>query len=88
MRPEYDLSDGVRGKHYAAYRAGTNVVFLAPDVAEVFTDSVTVNQALRQLVNLARAHASKTGQPDKALQPASRARKKGKSKRRSHAARG
>ena len=28
MRPEYDFSKGVRGKHHQAYRAGTNVVFL------------------------------------------------------------
>jgi len=27
---------------------GTNVVLLAPDVAEVFRDSETVNEALRQ----------------------------------------
>ncbi len=32
LRPEYDFSHGVRGKHYyEAYRAGTNVVFLDPD---------------------------------------------------------
>lgn len=28
LRPEYDFSEGVRGKHYEAYRKGTNVVFL------------------------------------------------------------
>jgi len=28
MRPEYDFSDGVRGKHHRAYREGTNVVLL------------------------------------------------------------
>ena len=33
MRPEYDFSEGVRGKHYQVYRAGTNVVFLEPDIA-------------------------------------------------------
>ena len=32
--PEYDFSHGVRGKHYEAYRAGTNVVVLDPDVAQ------------------------------------------------------
>lgn len=88
MRPEYDFSDGVRGKHYAAYRAGTNVVFLDPDVAEVFTDSVTVNQALRQLVKLARAHVSATARPPKGLQPTSRPRRKAKSRKRPRAARG
>jgi hypothetical protein len=39
MRPVYDFSGGVRGKHYEAYKAGTNVVFLDPDVARVFKDS-------------------------------------------------
>jgi ubiquinone/menaquinone biosynthesis C-methylase UbiE len=58
MRPEYDLSEGVRGKHHEAYRAGTNVVFLDPDIAEVFTDSAAVKQVLRQLVKLARTHVS------------------------------
>ena len=37
IRPEYDFSQGIRGKHYKAYRAGTNVVFLEPDIAKVFT---------------------------------------------------
>ena len=46
MRPEYDFSSGVRGKHHQAYRRGTNVVLLDPDVAEVFKDSAAVNAAL------------------------------------------
>ena len=88
MRPEYDFSSGVRGAHHQAYRAGTNVVFLDPDVAEVFTDSAAVNQALRQLVKLARTQVSSTRRPNKALQPTSRARRKAKSRKRSGAARG
>ena len=54
MRAEYDFSGGVRGKHYQAYRKGTNVVFLDPDIAQVFKDSASVNQALRLLLNLAK----------------------------------
>jgi hypothetical protein len=54
MRPEYDFSHGVRGKHYEAYRAGTNVVLLDPDVAKAFADSASVNQALRLLLQLAK----------------------------------
>jgi hypothetical protein len=54
MRPEYDFSGGVRGKHHEAYRGGTNVVFLEPDVAKVFTDSASVNRILRLLVRLAK----------------------------------
>ena len=54
MRPEYDFSHGIRGKHFRAYRAGTNVVLLEPDVAKAFTDSASVNQALRMLLQIAR----------------------------------
>jgi hypothetical protein len=51
MRPEYDLRGGVRGKYYERYRAGTNVVLLEPDVARVFRDSATVNEALRRYLS-------------------------------------
>ena len=51
MRPEYDLRGGVRGKYYERYRAGTNVVLLEADVAKVFRDSATVNEALRQYLS-------------------------------------
>ena len=54
MRPEYDLSDGTRGKHYKTYRKGTNLVPLDPDVAKIFPDAAAVNEALRLLVKLAR----------------------------------
>jgi len=59
LRSEYDFSGGIRGKHHEAYRRGTNVVFLDPDVAEVFKDSTAVNTALRLLVTLARDQAAK-----------------------------
>jgi hypothetical protein len=88
MRPEYDFSQGVRGKHYQAYRAGTNVVFLEPDLVEAFPDSASVNQALRLLVRLAHTKAPSMGRPNKPRQPTSRARGKAKSKRRPRAARG
>jgi hypothetical protein len=54
MRPEYDFSAGVRGRHHEHYRAGTNVVFLDADIAAVFTDSESVNRALRLLLELAK----------------------------------
>jgi hypothetical protein len=56
---QYDFSRGVRGKHHEAYRRGTNVVLLDPDVAEVFKDSEAVNTALRLLLSLARDQISK-----------------------------
>ena len=88
MRPEYDFSAGVRGKHYQAYRAGTNVVLLEPDIAAVFPDSASVNQALRLLVRLARTKGVVEGRANKALQPTSRAKRKAKSRKSSRAARG
>jgi len=54
MRPEYDLRGGVRGKYYKQYTEGTNVVVLESDVAAVFRDSASVNQALRVLIKVAK----------------------------------
>ncbi len=54
MLGEYDFSKGVRGKYAKRYAQGTNVVILSPDVAEVFPDSESVNEALRFLVKVAR----------------------------------
>lgn len=50
--PDIDFSGGVRGKYAARYAAGTNLVLLSPDVAEIFPDSEAVNEALRTLVRL------------------------------------
>ena len=88
MRPEYDFSQGVRGKHYKAYQAGTNVVFLDPDIAAMFPDSASVNQALRVLVRLAKTKGVVEGRANKALQPTSRAKRKARSRKSSRAARG
>ena len=63
LRPEYDFSSGVRGKHHEAYRQGSNVVLLDPDVAAVFKDSDAVNAALRALARVAHAHAGRA--PDR-----------------------
>jgi hypothetical protein len=59
LRPEYDFSGGVRGKHHLAYKAGTNVVVLDPDVAEAFPNSSSVNRALRLPLELAKKQLSK-----------------------------
>lgn len=50
MRPEYDFSDGIRGKYAADFAHGTNVVVLAPNVAEAFKTSKAVNEALRSQI--------------------------------------
>jgi hypothetical protein len=47
LSPEDDLRRGVRGKYYEQYSHGTNVILLELDLAKVFRDSESVNQALR-----------------------------------------
>ena len=49
MLDEYDFSTGVRGKYAKRHAAASNAVILSPDVAEVFPDSESVNEALRAL---------------------------------------
>ena len=61
MLPEYDFRKGVRGKYAERYAKGTNVVVLAPDVAEFFPDAEAVNAALRALVNIAHKNVKSTG---------------------------
>jgi hypothetical protein len=59
MRDEYDFSGGVRGKYASRFAEGTNVVVLDSDVAEVFSDSQAVNDALRALAKIARKQTKK-----------------------------
>lgn len=54
MLPEYDFSQGVRGRYAERYAQGSNVVVLAPDVAQAFHDAESVNNALRALIAVAR----------------------------------
>ena len=54
MLPEYDFTDGVRGKYFQKYQEGTNVVLLDPDIAQAFPDSASVNAALRVVLEAAR----------------------------------
>jgi len=55
LQPEYNFSQGVRGKHYQAFREGTNVVLLGEDVAKIYKDSESVNRALRMFLELANS---------------------------------
>ena len=59
LLPEYDFSGGERGRHAGRYAKGTNVVLLDPDVAEFFSDSRSVNKALRGLLRGPRGKGSK-----------------------------
>jgi len=57
LQSEYDFSSmtgGVKGKYAARYKAGRNLIHLDPDVAAVFRDDESVNEALRSLMDIAR----------------------------------
>src|SRR5437764_878272 len=74
LRPEYDLSKltgGVRGKYYKRATAGTTLVLLDPDVAELFPDGRTVNEVLRAVAKVARTQAGAlvSGFPNKPKHP-------------------
>jgi hypothetical protein len=50
MREEYDFSGCVQGKYADRFSEGSTLVILDPDVAEVFSDAASVNEALRGLI--------------------------------------
>ena len=54
MLEEYDFSKGIQGKYATMYEEGTNIVVIEPDVAKVFPDHDSVNQALRSLAEIIR----------------------------------
>ena len=94
MLPEYDFTGAVRGKYYERYRDGTNVILLDPDVAEVFRDATAVNDALRLLVSVAEAKATKQRagatmrkRANRAPQPSSQAKRRSGGRKRAGAAR-
>jgi len=63
LRPEYrreDLGRGVRGKHLEAYRTGTNLVLLRPEVAAAFPTDRAVNETLGLPIEVAQHSLSLT----------------------------
>jgi len=71
LRPEYDLSKlkgGVRGKYASRYREGMNLVLLDPDVAPVFKDKESVNEALRLLIKIADVKCGNENEPLEGMQ--------------------
>jgi len=61
LRQEYDLSKlkgGIRGKYYRKAVAGTNLMLIEPELAEIFPDAESVNRALRVLADAAEASAA------------------------------
>lgn len=77
LRSEYDLSQlkgGVRGKYFRQAVAGTNLVLIEPDLADIFPDSESVNHALRLLVDTAQATARHHTKPNKKLKRSAQGR--------------
>ena len=65
LRAEYKREDFgvlVRGKYAARAKEASNVVVLDPDVAEAFPNALAVNQALRGLLELAKANVRTSAQ--------------------------
>jgi hypothetical protein len=54
MRPEYDMTGGVRGKYAGRFKGDVVMVPIAPDVAAAFPDAESVNDALRVLLKAAK----------------------------------
>ena len=57
LRDEYDLAKMTivaKGRYAPERRVGTNVVLLAPDVAQAFPTDDAVNEALRLILQIAR----------------------------------
>jgi len=59
LREEYNLTEdqlreGTRGRYAERYAAGVNLIRLDPDIAAVFPDSQSVNEALRALAEIIR----------------------------------
>lgn len=88
LRPEYDLArlkGGVRGKYYRQAIAGTNLVLIDRELAEVFPDTESVNRALRLLVNTAEAAAGpahrRSGASNNRLRPSAEKRRRVAAKR-------
>ncbi len=59
MLDEYDFSNGIRGKYVNRFKKGSNVIILDPDIAEIFTDSESVNNALRSIAHIIRNEIDK-----------------------------
>jgi hypothetical protein len=64
MLDEYDFSNGVRGKYVDRLAKGSNVIVLDPDVAEIFRDSESVNQACELWLRSSETRSRKPSRKD------------------------
>ena len=74
--PEYKFRGGIRGKYATTFAEGTNLVLLDPDVAAVFPDATTVNEALRALIVIARLQKHPEAPVPRARKPAAGSRQR------------
>ena len=59
LREEYDFSqmpNGIRGKYAEQYNEGVKLILLEPDVAEMFPNAKSINEALRALSKIIQQH--------------------------------
>jgi hypothetical protein len=83
LRPEYDfaaMKGGVRGKYARRVHEGTNIVVIAPEVADAYPTDQAVNEPLKGMLSTTGAVRRTGGLPNTALQP-SRSPRKGKPRR-------
>ena len=69
LRAEYkreDLGPIVRGKYARRITTESNVVVIDPDMAKVFPNEMAVNEALRGLVELAKASVGASNRSSRA----------------------
>jgi len=62
LRSEYKRSDFgplIRGKYIERLRTSSNVVMIAPEVADLFPNEAAVNAALRSLAKIAKRAGSR-----------------------------
>jgi hypothetical protein len=62
LRSEYrrsDFGELVRGKYAERLRTSSNVVVIAPEVADLFPNAAAVNAALRSLAEIAKRAGSR-----------------------------
>jgi hypothetical protein len=58
LAPEYDLSDSRPNPYAERYARGSNLVRIDPDVAKVFPDAKSVNDALRAIARIIEQRTS------------------------------
>ncbi len=59
LRDEYDFPNmpgGIHGKYAKDYQKGVKLIQLEPDVAKMFPDTKSVNEALRALSKIIQQH--------------------------------